>query len=169
MLISPAPRKKPRYPLGVQASEWQRGFAWLFSRVRFFATPWTVCSPPGSSVHGDSPGKNTGVGCQSLLQETFPIRGSNPRLPHCRRILYRLSHQGSCVETRDGAKHSMMHRIVPPFQRILWTKMLAWLLLRNPTQWCSIKTLLYFPFLLQEILFICNYCYFVHCLSSAQL
>ena len=26
------------------------------------------CSPPGSSVHGDSPGKNTGVGCHALLQ-----------------------------------------------------------------------------------------------------
>ena len=26
------------------------------------------CSPPGSSVHGDSPGKNTGVGCHFLLQ-----------------------------------------------------------------------------------------------------
>ena len=25
------------------------------------------CSPPGSSVHGDSPGKNTGVGSLSLL------------------------------------------------------------------------------------------------------
>ena len=24
------------------------------------------CSPPGSSVHGDSPGKNTGVGCSGL-------------------------------------------------------------------------------------------------------
>ena len=29
-------------------------------------------SPPGSSVHGDSPGKNIGVGCHALLQETFP-------------------------------------------------------------------------------------------------
>ena len=26
------------------------------------------CSPPGSSVHEDSPGKNTGVGCHFLLQ-----------------------------------------------------------------------------------------------------
>ena len=26
------------------------------------------CSPPDSSVHGDSPGKNTGVGCHALLQ-----------------------------------------------------------------------------------------------------
>ena len=27
--------------------------------------------PPGSSVHGDSPGKNTGVGCHALLQGIF--------------------------------------------------------------------------------------------------
>ena len=32
------------------------------------------CSPPGSSVHGDSPGKNTGVGCHALLQGIFPTR-----------------------------------------------------------------------------------------------
>ena len=38
------------------------------------------CSPPGSSVHGDSAGKNTGVGCHALLQEIFPIQGSNPHL-----------------------------------------------------------------------------------------
>ena len=32
------------------------------------------CSPPGSSVHGgDSPGKNTGVGCHALLQGIFLI------------------------------------------------------------------------------------------------
>ena len=46
------------------------------------------CSPPGSSVHGDSPGKNTGVGCHALLQGIFPTLGSNPGLPHCRRIVY---------------------------------------------------------------------------------
>ena len=45
-------------------------------------------SPPGSSVHGDSPGKNTGVGCCTLLQGIFPTQGSNPGLPHCRQILY---------------------------------------------------------------------------------
>ena len=28
----------------------------------------TDCSPPGSCVHGISPGKNTAVGCQSFLQ-----------------------------------------------------------------------------------------------------
>ena len=53
------------------------------------------CSPPGSSIRGDSPGKNTGVGCLTLLQGIFPTQGSNLGLPHCRRIIYRLSHQGS--------------------------------------------------------------------------
>ena len=49
---------------------------------------------PGSSAHGDSPGKNTVVGCHVLFQGIFPIQGSNPGLPHCRWILYYLSHQG---------------------------------------------------------------------------
>ena len=39
------------------------------------------CSPPGSSVHGDSPGKNTGVGCHALLQGIFPTQRMNPYLP----------------------------------------------------------------------------------------
>ena len=49
------------------------------------------CSLPGSSVHGDSPGKNTGVGCHEII----PTQGSNPVGPQCRWILYYLSHQGS--------------------------------------------------------------------------
>ena len=36
------------------------------------------CSPPGSSVHGDSPGKNTGVGCHFLLRAIFPNPGIEP-------------------------------------------------------------------------------------------
>ena len=53
------------------------------------------CSPLGSSVHGDSPGKNTGVSCHALLQGIFPTQGLNPGFPHCRQSLYHLSHQGS--------------------------------------------------------------------------
>ena len=53
------------------------------------------CSPPGSSVHGGSLGKNTGVGCQALLQAILPTQGSNPCLLNCRQILYHFSHQGS--------------------------------------------------------------------------
>ena len=55
----------------------------------------TDCSLPGSSAHVVSPGKNTRVGCHALLQGIFPTQGLNPGLPHCRRILYHLSHQGS--------------------------------------------------------------------------
>ena len=36
------------------------------------------CSPPGSSVHVDSPGKNTGVGYCALLQGIFPTQGLKP-------------------------------------------------------------------------------------------
>ena len=64
----------------------------------------TLCDPmdsslQGSSVHGDSPGKNTGVGCHDLLQGIFPIQESNSGLPHCRWILYPLSHHGSPKKT----------------------------------------------------------------------
>ena len=51
-------------------------------------------SPPGECPQ-DNPGKNTGVGCHSLLQEIFPTQGSNLGLLHCRQILYQLSHLGS--------------------------------------------------------------------------
>ena len=64
------------------------------------------CGPPGSSVHEDSPVKNSRVGCHALLQGIFPTQGSNSVLPHCRQILYHqgknfLSHQGSPSCTRE--------------------------------------------------------------------
>ena len=49
------------------------------------------CSPPGSSVHGDSLGKNTGVGCHALLQGIFLTQGLNLpllSLRHWQRVLY---------------------------------------------------------------------------------
>ena len=47
----------------------------------------TLCDPrtvslPGSSVHGDSPGKNTGVGCPALLQGNFLTQEWNLGLLH---------------------------------------------------------------------------------------
>ena len=55
------------------------------------------CSLPGSALHGDSAGKNTGVGCHFLLQGIFPTQGLNPGLLHCRQTLYPLSYQGSLM------------------------------------------------------------------------
>ena len=43
----------------------------------------------------NSPGQNAGVGSLSLLPRVFPTQGLNPGLPHCRWILYQLSHKGS--------------------------------------------------------------------------
>ena len=54
-----------------------------------------ACSLPGSSVHVDSPGKNTGMSCPTLIQEIFPTQGLNSDLLHCRWILHHLSHQSS--------------------------------------------------------------------------
>ena len=48
-----------------------------------------LCSP------WDSPGQKTRVASPSLLQGIFPTQGSNPGLPHCRWLLYQLSHKGS--------------------------------------------------------------------------
>ena len=50
----------------------------------------------------DFPGKNTGVGCHSLLQRIFLAQGSNPGLVHCRQILHHLSHQGSPTDPKSS-------------------------------------------------------------------
>ena len=50
--------------------------------------------PHGLYNPSNSPGQNTGVGSHSLLQ-IFPTQGLNPGLPHCRQILYQLSHKRS--------------------------------------------------------------------------
>ena len=58
----------------------------------------TLCDPMDPSrllCPWDSPGKNTGMGCHSLLQGIFPTQGLNPGLLRFRQILYHLSHQGS--------------------------------------------------------------------------
>ena len=62
----------------------------LLSCVRIFVThgiysPW------------NTPSQNTGVGSCSILQRIFPTQGPNPGLPHCRQILYQLSHKGGPI------------------------------------------------------------------------
>ena len=55
------------------------------------------CSLPGSSVHGDSLGKNTEEDCHALLQGIVPTQGSNLCLLHCRQFIYPLTHLGSLI------------------------------------------------------------------------
>ena len=68
-------------------------------------------NPPGSSVLGDSPGKNTGVGCHAFLQQIFPAQGLNPGLSRCRQILYHLSLQGSPLQSPGGGNRQTSYKI----------------------------------------------------------
>ena len=67
------------------------------------------CSPPGFSVRGDFPGKNTGVGCHALLQGIFQTQGLNPCLLHYRQNLYCLSYQGS---PQNGGSVQFSHSVM---------------------------------------------------------
>ena len=67
-----------------------------FSSVQFSRSVMSdSLRPRGLYGPWNSPGQNTGVGSLSLLQGIFSTQGSNPGLPHCRQILYQLSHKGS--------------------------------------------------------------------------
>ena len=63
------------------------------------------CNPSGSSVHEDSPGTNTGVGCHALLQGIFLTQGSNPGLLcflHWQAGSLPLAHLGSPQDRSPG-------------------------------------------------------------------
>ena len=77
---------------------------WLVAQSSPTPCDPTDWSPLVPSVQGDSPSKNTGVGCHALLQGIFPTQGLNPCLPHCGWILYQLSHQGSPIKFTDQGK-----------------------------------------------------------------
>ena len=78
----------------VRTNHWGTGHKtlWLAS-LGHNAQSWI--SGNGVSQIIRSPKAFTGVGSCSLLQGIFPTQGFNPGLPHCRGILYQLSHQGS--------------------------------------------------------------------------
>ena len=60
----------------------------FFTIVKFAQSCPSLCDPMDYTVHGILQGN-------PLLQEIFPPQGLNPGLPHCRQILYQLSHKGS--------------------------------------------------------------------------
>ena len=64
----------------------------VLSRVWLFAAPWIVAYQAPLFM-GILQAKYIGVCCFALLQGIFPDQGSNPGLPHCRRIVYHLSQQ----------------------------------------------------------------------------
>ena len=71
------------------------GLSYVSCSVVFDSLQPHGLQPAGLFCPWNSPGKNTAVGSHSLLQRIFLTQGSNLGLPHCRQILYCLSHQGS--------------------------------------------------------------------------
>ena len=63
------------------------------SRVRLFATAWTVAYQAPLSMEFSRQKYWRGLPFPS--PGDLPDQGSNAGLPHCRQMLYRLSHQGS--------------------------------------------------------------------------
>ena len=70
-------------------------------KVKVIQSCRTLCNPHERCSPWNSPGKNTGVRSRSLLQGIVPTQGLNPSLPHCRQILYQLSHRGSPNESES--------------------------------------------------------------------
>ena len=86
-----------------------------------FLVPLTRFLCPRNSLSTELQGKlkNTGVGSLSLVQRIFPTQEWNRGLPHCRQILYQLSHQGSpqfailgsMLKSRDFTLPTKVHRV----------------------------------------------------------
>ena len=57
----------------------------------------TLCNSMNYTAHGILRVRILGVGRLSLLQGIIPTQGLNPDLPHCKWILYQLSHKGSPI------------------------------------------------------------------------
>ena len=68
----------------------------LLSRVQLFATQWTVAYQAPLSMGFSRQEYWSGLLFPS--PQDLPNPGSNPGLPHCRQMLYHLSHQGSIDE-----------------------------------------------------------------------
>ena len=78
------------------ASLWKWKWKWKWSRSVVSDSLRPHGLYPIRLLHPwDFPGKSAGVDCHFLLQGIFPTQESNPGLPHCRQMLYSLSHQGS--------------------------------------------------------------------------
>ena len=99
--------------------------------------------PNGLYSPGNSPGQNTAVGSLSLLQGIFPTQGSKPGLPHCRRILYQLSHREACHPPKHQCPFPQTDQSLPG----LWTsksvKSFAWHIILG----CGYLHIFLFPYM----------------------
>ena len=71
------------------------------------------CSPPGSSVHGDSPGKKTGVRCHALLQGIFPTQGRSGTQPPALQVASLPSEPPGKPKNTEAGSLSLLLAIFP--------------------------------------------------------
>ena len=91
--------------------------------------------PPGFSVHGISQGKNTGVGCHSLLQGIFLTQGLNQHLLHWQANSLPLSHQGSPLNFLKTANIFLTITVCTKIKLVINT----WMLFPEYIQQCFSK------------------------------
>ena len=89
-----------------------------------------------------SPGQSTGMGSLSLLQGIFPTQGSNPGLPHCRQILYQLSHHSLRLWSMTKLEKDLT-RVRRKFLRVVETPVggTCWEISWEVTEWLEKKNL----------------------------
>ena len=101
---------------------------WLFPAIPLKLPLWSEShsvvsdslQPHGLYSPWNSPGQNTGVDCLFLLQGIFPTQGSNPGLPHCRRILYQLtSNAQNCPYTKVNTFHIFLFNPMDSFLNLI--------------------------------------------------
>ena len=89
-LKPPSPAPSPSHP-----SRLSQSTSFQFPESESHSVMYDSLRPHGLYSPWNSLGQNTGVSSCSLLQGIFLAQKSNPGLPHCRQILYQLSHKGS--------------------------------------------------------------------------
>ena len=95
------------------------------------------CNLPGSSVHGDSPGKNTGVGCHALLPRGLPNSGIKPRSPALQVDSLQFEPPGNPMNTEVGSL-SLLQGIFPT-QESNWGRLHSRRILYYQLSYLSIK------------------------------
>ena len=145
-------------PLPFLNPAWTSGSSWFtycWSLAwRFLSITLLTCESESHSVMSDSLwlhglyslwnslGQNTGVGSLFLLQGIFPTQGCSPRLPHCRQILYQLSHKGS-PRKREWLAYSFSSKSPQPRNQTRVSCIAGWFF----TNWAMRENIIYMIFI----------------------
>ena len=96
----------------------------LLSYVWLFCDP-VDCSPPGSTVHGNSPDNNAGASCHSLLQGIFPTPGIQPGFPALQTDSLPSEPPGK-PQAFSGILQISPHRVACPWKKFLGMWLACW-------------------------------------------